>query len=212
MTQNHIQAKIKNLKYLTNSIIQETRDPLFMIKKTCEIARSNLDQTIELLYSISDCASHSILAIDIALQNSSIEKIDKSKFVDLSIANVVDEAIGKYFFKNKKEIELLNVDLANDFIFKGDENLMSFVVLNLLKNSLVQKAKINIWFDADKRCFYFKDKLEYIFNERKPNFQNPTSTEIGLSFCKRVMRAFGGDIFVKSGVGIGTEFCLWFTI
>ena len=153
-------------------------------------------------------------------QNHTQAKINNLKYLTTSIADVVDEAIGKYFFKNKKEIELLNVDLANDFIFKGDENLMSFVVLNLLKNSLAQKAKINIWFDADKRCFYFKDneaqisadKLEYIFNERKPDLQNPTSAEIGLLFCKRVMRAFGGDIFVKSEVGIGTEFCLWFTI
>ena len=123
---------------------------------------------------------------------------------------ICDRPIGKYFFKNKKEIELLNVDLASDFIFKGDENLMSFVVLNLLKNSLVQKTKINIWIDADKRCFYFKDKLEYIFNEQGSDLQNPTSAEIGLLFCKRVMKAFGGDISVKSEVGIGTEFCLQF--
>jgi signal transduction histidine kinase len=33
---------------------------------------------------------------------------------------------------------------------------------------------------------------------------------LALTFCKRVMRAFEGDISVKSEVGKGTEFCLRF--
>jgi two-component system CAI-1 autoinducer sensor kinase/phosphatase CqsS len=53
------------------------------------------------------------------------------------------------------------------------------------------------------------DKLPYVFEDvlvrnRKNNLG------IGLPFCRRVMNAFGGDIFVKSAEGKGMEFCLRF--
>ena len=76
---------------------------------------------------------------------------------------------------------------------------MSFVVLNLLKNSLVRKAKINIWLDADKRCLYFKD-----------NRSDKVEIGLDLSFCKKVMQAFGGDISCKYTIGKEAEFCLSF--
>ena len=190
---------IHRLKYLSNSISVETKNSLSPIISTCETIRNNLEKTIEMLYSISDSACRFLLAIDIALQNANIDEIDKSKFVDLSIAEVVDNAIAKYLFNGDEEMALLNVDLSDDFIFKGDEVLMSFVVLNLLKNSLVHKAKINIWLDEEKRCLYFKD-----------NRADKVESDIGLSFCKRVMQAFDGDIACKSSVGKGTEFCLRF--
>ncbi len=49
---------------------------------------------------------------------------------------------------------------------------MIFTLLNLLRNSIYHKAKINIWLDSDKKCLYFKDngigiskdKLPYIFD------------------------------------------------
>ena len=106
------------------------------------------------------------------LANIREEKIDKSKFVDLSIADIVKSAIREFAFESEKEKGLVNVDLENDFIFKGAETMAIFVLINLLKNSLYYKAKINIWFDADKKCLYFKDngvgiaadKLGFIFD------------------------------------------------
>jgi signal transduction histidine kinase len=35
-------------------------------------------------------------------------------------------------------------------------------------------------------------------------------TGLGLPFCRRVMKAFGGDISCKSVAGEGVEFCLKF--
>jgi two-component system CAI-1 autoinducer sensor kinase/phosphatase CqsS len=152
------------------------------------------------------------------LQNIRDEEIDKTAFINLSIARVTQSAIKEFAFESEEQKELVNVDLENDFNFKGDETLMIFVLFNLLKNSLYYKAKINIWLDTDKKCLYFKDngvgipadKLESIFD----NFftsNKKGGTGLGLPFCKRVMQAFGGDITCNSLKGKGVEFCLKFS-
>jgi signal transduction histidine kinase len=88
-----------------------------------------------------------LLDIDIAWHNSSFAEIDKSKFVKLSMAAVLDEAAASYVFEGAKEKDLLNVNFEDDFDFFGDETLMIFVVLNLIRNSLYYRARIDIWMD-----------------------------------------------------------------
>jgi len=230
MTQNP-QTKIQTLKSLTTSITLETKDQLCGIKSACDIIRDNLDDAIRFIELITLSSSRGLLFADMVLHNINDEEIDKSSFKNLSITTVVENALSKYLFKNKEEIELINANYDNDFIFLGDETLMSFVILNLLKNALIYKARIDIWFDSKQKCLYFKDagvgiaaeKLANIFNEQKAGFtksdqrrerdqqqEKPTNIGLGLLFCKRVMKAFGGDISVKSELGKRTEFCLWF--
>ena len=210
--------QIKNLKALAGSIAHETRNPLSAIKGCCELIKSNLDEAIEYLDLISISSSRGLSMIDMILQNIRDEEIDKTTFTNLSIASVVKSAIKEFAFESEEQKDLVNVDLENDFIFRGNETLMIFVLFNLLKNSLYYKAKINIWLDADKKCLYFKDngvgipkdKLESIFD----NFftsNKKGGTGLGLPFCKRVMQAFGGDIACTSIEGQGVEFCLKFS-
>lgn len=209
--------KIRNLKSLAGSIAHETRNPLSAIKGCCDIIKDNLTQAQEFLELISVSSSRGLSMIDIILQNIRDEEIDKTTFTSLSIAGVVKSAIKEFAFESEEQKELVNVDLENDFIFKGDETLMIFVLFNLLKNSLYYKAKINIWLDANKKCLYFKDngvgipkdKLESIFDSFFTS-NKKGGTGLGLPFCKRVMQAFGGDIACTSIEGQGVEFCLKF--
>jgi two-component system, CAI-1 autoinducer sensor kinase/phosphatase CqsS len=216
-TKNNTQNKVENLKSLAGSIAHETRNPLSAIRGCCEIVKDNLNQAIEFIDLISISSNRGLSIIDMILQNIRDEEIDKSKFINLSIASVIDSAIKEYAFESNKEKALVSVDLENDFIFKGDETLMIFVLFNLLKNSLYYKAKINIWLDGDKKCLYFKDngvgipadKLESIFDSFFTS-NKKGGTGLGLPFCKRVMKAFGGDISCKSKEGEFTEFVLKF--
>ena len=212
-------AQIQRIKSLAGSIAHETRNPLASIKQGCDIIKNCLDEAMEFLDLISTSSTRGLMISEMILANIREEKIDKSKFTDLSIAKIVKSAIREFAFESKKEEGLVNVDLENDFIFKGDETLMIFVLFNLLKNSLYYKAKINIWLDADKKCLYFKDngvgiskdKLLYIFD----NFftsNKKSGTGLGLPFCKRVMQAFGGYISCKSVEGEGVLFCLKFPL
>jgi signal transduction histidine kinase len=173
-------AKLQTLKSLASSIAHETRSPLSAIQGACEIIGRNL------LIDIS--SSRGLVISDIILQNI-----------------------------QDGEIDLVNVKLAGDFDFFGDENLMIFVVFNLLKNALYYRAKINIWMDCQTRTLHFKDdgigiaadQLEFIFDDFFTS-NKKGGTGLGLPFCKRVMKAFGGDISCKSAVGKGAEFCLRF--
>jgi len=82
--------------------------------------------------------------IDMIMANIREGKIDTSNFVDLSISNVVKKAVRQFSYQNQQDRDLLSYDLNEDFIFRGDENMMIFVIYNLLKNAIHYKAKIEI--------------------------------------------------------------------
>jgi two-component system, CAI-1 autoinducer sensor kinase/phosphatase CqsS len=176
-----------------------------------------LNQAQEFLDLISISSARGLMVSDMILANIRDEKIDTANFVDLSISSVVKSAIREFAFESETEKGLVSANLENDFKFRVDETMAIFVLINLLKNSLYYKAKINIWLDADKKCLYFKDdgvgipadKLGSIFDSFFTS-NKKGGTGLGLPFCKRVMLAFGGDISCKSVAGEGVEFCLRF--
>jgi two-component system CAI-1 autoinducer sensor kinase/phosphatase CqsS len=153
--------------------------------------------------------------IDMIMANIREGKIDKSNFVELSISDTVKKAIKQYAYKNGDEKDLISLNLEDGFIFKGDENMMIFVIFNLLKNALHYKAKIEIRTEikSDGNYLYFKDygpgiekdKLELIF-ESFFTYGKKDGTGLGLPFCKGIMTAFDGEIICKSEVRKGTEF------
>ena len=153
--------------------------------------------------------------IDMIMANIREGKIDTSNFVDLSISDVVKKALRQFAYRNEEEKDLLSYDLNEDFIFRGDENMMIFVIYNLLKNALHYKAKIEIRSEikSDGNYLYFKDygpgidkdKLELIFESFFTSGKKD-GTGLGLPFCKRIMTAFDGEIICKSEMDKGAEF------
>ena len=137
-------AKIDQVKSLAFSIAHETRNPLAGIKGCCELMKNNLNELIEYIDLMHDSSSQGLAMIDMILNNIRDGNIDKSNFIDLSISNTVKKAIKQYSYKNQEEKNLINLDLEDDFIFRGGENMMIFVIFNLLKNALHYKAKIEI--------------------------------------------------------------------
>ncbi|MFT7087897.1 MAG: signal transduction histidine kinase [Rickettsiales bacterium] len=152
MTQQNYNDKtseVQNLKSLAGSIAHEVRNPLSAIKGCCEIVRSNLDEAIEYLDLISLSSSRGLMIAEMILSNIREQEIDKSQFTNLSMSNIINSALKEYAFESTKEKDLVNINLENDFSFRGEETLMIFVLFNLLKNSLYYKAKIDIWLEKD---------------------------------------------------------------
>ena len=208
-------AKIEQVKSLAGSIAHETRNPLAGIKGCCELMKSNLNELIEYIDLVADSSSQGLAMIDMIMANIREGEIDKSNFTDISISDVVKKALRQFAYKNEEEKELVNFDLEQNFIFRGDENMMIFVIYNLLKNSLHYKAKIEIRTEikSDGNYLYFKDygpgiesdKLELIFESFFTSGKKD-GTGLGLPFCRRIMRAFDGEIICKSEVEKGTDF------
>ncbi|MDB2550638.1 HAMP domain-containing histidine kinase [Rickettsiales bacterium] len=216
-TKNNSQEEFDNLKSLTSSIAHESRNSLAGIEQASKIIKENLSEINEFFDLIQITASRGLQINEIILKNISDGKIDDSNFVNLSIAKIVKIAINDFTFEDNDQRKLVNIDLENDFNFKGDETLMIYVLYNLLKNALHYKVKINIWLDSQNRQLHFKDegigidkdKLESIFDSFITGGKSG-GTGLGLPFCKRAMNAFGGDIICQSEIGDGAEFILKF--
>ena len=208
-------AKIDQVKSLAFSIAHETRNPLAGIKGCCELMKDNLNQLIEYIDLIYDSSSQGLAMIDMIMANIRDGEVDKSNFTDLSISDVVKKALKQFSYQNQQDRNLVSYDLSEDFVFRGDENMMIFVIYNLLKNALHYKAKIEIRTEvkSDGNYLYFKDygpgidkdKLELIFESFFTSGKKD-GTGLGLPFCKRIMTAFDGEIICKSEVEKGTEF------
>ena len=208
-------AKIEQVKSLAGSIAHETRNPLAGIKGCCELMKDNLNQLIEYIDLIYDSSSQGLAMIDMIMANIRDGEVDKSNFTDLSISDVVKKALKQFSYQNQQDRNLVSYDLSEDFVFRGDENMMIFVIYNLLKNALHYKAKIEIRTEvkSDGNYLYFKDygpgidkdKLELIFESFFTSGKKD-GTGLGLPFCKRIMTAFDGEIICKYEVEKGTEF------
>ncbi|HBC72127.1 MAG TPA: histidine kinase, partial [Coxiellaceae bacterium] len=113
--------------------------------------------------------------------------------------------------------------LNKDFTYIGSDLLTKHILFNLIKNSLraikeVDRGKIYITLKHDGNFNYllFKDTgsgistqiLESLFEQFKGNGQDGSG--LGLSFCKRTMKSYGGDITCDSKEGEYTEFTLSF--
>jgi signal transduction histidine kinase len=128
---------------------------------------------------------------------------------------VVKKALKQFSYQNQQDRDLASYNLNKDFIFRGDENMMIFVIYNLLKNALHYQVKIEIRTEVKSsgNYLYFKDygpgiekdKLELIFESFFTSGKKD-GTGLGLPFCRRIMRAFDGEIICKSELGKGTEF------
>jgi two-component system, CAI-1 autoinducer sensor kinase/phosphatase CqsS len=208
-------AKIEQVKSLAGSIAHETRNPLAGIKGCCELMKSNLNELIEYIDLVADSSSQGLAMIDMILANIRDGEVDKSNFTNLSISDVVKKALKQFSYQNQQDRDLVSYNLSEDFIFRGDENMMIFVIYNILKNALHYKVKIEIRTEvkSDSNYLYFKDygpgiekdKLELIFESFFTSGKKD-GTGLGLPFCKRIMTAFDGEIICKSEVEKGTEF------
>ncbi|WP_133130852.1 sensor histidine kinase [Legionella yabuuchiae] len=138
-----------------------------------------------------------------------------------SMSECLQEAIERYPFRTNEARRL--VQFEGDFEFFGSKLLMQHVLFNLMKNALyaiavAERGEINISTHSDDQYhyLYFKDtglgmsqqQLHQLFE----HFYTTSfmGTGIGLSFCKLVMRRFGGDIRCESEEGAYTTFILYF--
>jgi signal transduction histidine kinase/CheY-like chemotaxis protein len=238
--------KIKVLESLGGSIAHEMRNPLGSIhqstyilkQKLKEISESKKTKRISIqkeeLIEISkmlEIIDHSLIrgnmVIDMILSNIHKKEIDKSKFKICNIDHIVKTTMTEFAFSSGEKKKVF-IDIQDDFLFKGDENLMVFVLFNLLKNALyyiktypksvitisTRKKKIE---EREVHYLYFKDtgagvpedKLESIFESFMTSGKKE-GTGLGLPFCRRVMTAFNGTITCNSKLQEYTEFVLSF--
>ena len=137
-----------------------------------------------------------------------------------SIRRVLENTMEGY---PRRENLVINQCFSYDFIFMGNSILMLKILFNLIKNADEQilangKGEITITTKeaGDKNLLIIKDTaggaspeiVENMFTEFFTNKKDGTG--IGLAFCKKMMRNFGGDLTCHSVFGEYIEFTLSF--
>lgn len=205
--------EIKN--YLNNfTLVLENFGNLLSQGKDSDIAIKA--EEVSGLLKIYDAGLNSIKSanqsIDLMLNNMSHKKIKKSSLKPLSIKYLIDKAVTEYSYKNELEKQAVRLNLNDDFIVYADENLIMFVLFNLMKNGLYYlklnpactisiKTEIGSNFNKviahDTGNGIPNSKIDSIFKGFN-NFGKTEGVGLGLAFCAETMKAFGGNIKCQS--------------
>lgn len=125
--------------------------------------------------------------------------------------------------ENNKPVEIAFIESLPECVISSDRNRLLQVFNNLITNAIKFTAQGSIHFgyrlqDSDMLYFYVKDTGCGISPENLPdifgrfvklnNFVQGTG--LGLSICETIIKKLGGEIGVRSQLGVGSEF--WFTV
>ena len=231
------ERKLRATQALAGSIAHEMRHPLAQLKHSLEGMQEVLPppgaarqaarlepQQVQSLYRHlargEQAVQRGLQVISMTLDEVSARPIDASAFRYLSAAEVVQRAVEEYSYDSDAARDKVSVSVTDDFTFKGDETAYLFVLFNLIKNALYYLApypqtRVTITVGAqqvrvrDNGPGMSADVLHGLFEPFR-SVGKSGGTGLGLAYCQRVMRAFGGEISCASAPAEFTEFTMRF--
>ncbi|NTV01637.1 MAG: response regulator [Chlorobiaceae bacterium] len=208
-----------NLDEITQEILTERYDD-----KRGPLATKDLQAIRQRLTQAKTAVNRGLHIIDMTLENFRSEELFRHDFASLSIAAATRKAIDEYGYASEEERGKIDLQEGEDFIFRGDESSYMFVIYNLFLNAFHvlrdrTDGRIRLHFEPGKEMntVIVRDNgpgipPEFLNRIFDPFFTSGKTggTGLGLAFCIRVMRSFGGDITCNSEPGRFTEFVLSF--
>ncbi|GAC1528855.1 MAG: hybrid sensor histidine kinase/response regulator [Ramlibacter sp.] len=229
--------RVDALKDLAGSIAHELRNPLGQLRHQLETVSKHLPRTLgsrdDLTIRAYDldiickelaggkfAIARGMQMISMTLDEIHERPLDSASWSYISAERATRRAVEEFDFQSGSDRERLELRVDQDFVFKGDETRYLFVVFNLLKNATYyfkDHPHAVVRFHIASGCVTVEDTgpgmkaevLAHVF-ESFHTSGKPGGTGLGLSFCKRTMRAFGGDITCESRLGQFTRFTLQF--
>lgn len=178
------------------------------------------------LASATDSIDHTLrqahAVIDLLLMNAGDRPGARGQYQLHSMRGCVREALDSYPFSASQRDRVRLVD-GPDFTFAGADALMVYVFYNLFRNALYAveaagQGEVTVSVepgDAENQVRVRDtgtgipgEQLPRIFDEFYSNKHGTAGTGMGLAFCRRVMKSFGGHIECDSEEGRYTEFLL----
>lgn len=222
---------------LAGSIAHEMRNPLSQIRNNLDriqlalpqpttslqpqpLSAVQADALYRLLAESELAVNRGLQVIDMTLDEVSAKPIDSRDFRFLSAAESTRKAVEEYGWESMDERSKVDVQVIEDFTFRGDETAYLFVLFNLIKNALHYMPlhrDATLSFVVEGRQVRVRDSGPGIAPELQAELFEPFrsagksgGTGLGLAYCRRVMRSFGGEIDCESVVGEYTIFTLRF--
>ncbi|OLL28992.1 hybrid sensor histidine kinase/response regulator [Burkholderia sp. SRS-W-2-2016] len=229
--------KNRALQALAGSIAHEMRNPLSQLRHVLDRVEEALPATTEpgaaptlsegttsLLYNHVAQGQLSIerglRIIAMTLDEVSAKSIRADSLGYLHAGATTRKALDEYGFDNDKERAKVSLVIKRDFAFRGDETVYLFTLFNLIKNALYHIAphpQATLTLTVDHGAVSVRDTgpgiapeiVQHLFEPFR-TAGNSSGTGLGLAYCQRTMRAFGGSIDCQSELGKFTEFTLRF--
>jgi two-component system CAI-1 autoinducer sensor kinase/phosphatase CqsS len=229
------ERKLRATQALAGSIAHEMRNPLSQIRHNLQRMQQALPQPsttpepqtlgmrqVDALYrhlAESELAvSRGLQVIAMTLDEVSAKPLDSASFSFLSAADVSRKAVQEYGYESDEDRRRVSVDVVEDFSFRGDETAYLFVLFNLIKNALYylplrEDGRVTITVGRhqvrvrDNGPGVAPEVLQRIFEPFR-SVGKTGGTGLGLAYCQRVMRAFGGEISCESVQGEFTQFTM----
>ena len=229
--QNEALQKLDKAKDEFVSIVShQLRTPLTSIRWFTELLTGNKAKNLtleqqEFLQQIGASNKKMIRLIDDLLDVSHIETgrkftiIKKSFLVDELIKEVVQESI---FLITTKKLRVVN-DIPETLAVSADRDKIKQVWQNLLSNAAKytrpnKEIKIAAASETDKTIFSIQDQgigvpagqqgrlFEKFFRADNASLQDPEGTGLGLYIAREIIKAHGGDMWLKSEENKGSTF------
>lgn len=221
---------------LAGSIAHEMRNPLAQIKHSLENMQQSLpsarrgqaqmlgpDELNALHRHVAQgelAVKRGLQVISMTLDEVKAKPLDAAGFAFLSAAEVCAKAVQDYGYESEDQRAHVSLEVRRDFTFHGDETAYLFVLFNLIKNALyylgpyphtqltiiVEGQQVRV---RDNGPGIPRDALASLFEPFRSGGKSG-GTGLGLAYCQRVMRAFGGEISCDSVQGEYTEFTMRF--
>jgi CheY-like chemotaxis protein/HPt (histidine-containing phosphotransfer) domain-containing protein len=222
---------------LAGSIAHEMRNPLARVKHALEkmyvalpsptthgtaqaIGPAQIDALYRQLAESEVAVKRGLQVITMTLDEVGEKPIEDGGFSTLSAADVTRKALQEYAFDSDEQAARVHLQVDEDFVFRGEETAYLFVIFNLMKNALYYLAaypRSHVTITIGGRQVTVEDNGPGIAPELKARLFQPFvssgkggGTGLGLAYCRRVMRAFGGEIECDSVVDQYTRFTLRF--
>lgn len=210
---------------LLRAISHDLRTPLTAMLGASSVlidSKDNLDQETKgkLLTNIYDDASWLIRLVENLLSVTKLNEEGVSlKKTPEAVEEVVAEAVSR--IRNKYPDVAIKVKVPDELlIVLMDGTLIEQVIINLLENAIKysgneQAIELNITKENDKAIFNISDngvgippsEIEHLFDGNLArNADNSRGMGIGLSICKSIVLAHGGQIYVKNKESGGAIF------
>lgn len=227
-------GRISGMRLLAGSLAHDLRTPLASIHLQAELQEiiveklnnSEVQKDLkESLHKITRGIEMGNQLISMQLNNIKREKFDTRNFGIYSIKSLVDKTLDDYPLKEQQK-EIIHLNLVDDFSVWIEEIAFKNLIWNLLKNSLdfiqqAGKGEISIWLAEpnpkdDYNYLHIMDTAKGIYPKNVEKIfdsfysDRKGGTGVGLSYCKVLMEAAGGDIFCQGKLNQYAQFTLKF--
>jgi two-component system, CAI-1 autoinducer sensor kinase/phosphatase CqsS len=213
------------IRYNFDAIQQEL--PLYLPERMfTPITSGGIERIYQSVANGQLAVNRGIQVIEMILEEVKEQSSTKNGFDFLSVAAVTRKALDEYSYESDVERARVHFQEGEDFMFLGAENMYIFVLFNLVLNALYflrsfpnGRIDIRLQRGETQNKVFVKDTGPGVSKENIGKLFDPFFTSgrkggtgLGLAFCKRVMRSFGGDITCNSVHGEFTEFVLSFPV